>query len=95
MTKLHWGTHCALGHTRSPEAMARRKDREQARRLKDKETTSLLRASGVMADAYSRAPPDSVIAERDRAIAAPRNLNAILAGDPLPGRSALDRMSRP
>ncbi len=95
MTKLHWGAHCAIGRTRSPEAMARRKEREQARRLADKETTATLRASGALADAYSRAPPDSVIEERDRAIAAPRNLNAILAGDPLPGRSALDRRSRP
>jgi hypothetical protein len=91
MTKLPWGAHCAIGRTRSPEAIARRKEREHVRRLKDKETTAAMRASGVFAPAYSRAPPDHVLAERDRAIAAPRDLNAVLSGDPLPGRSALDR----
>jgi hypothetical protein len=35
--------------------------------------------------------PPEVQHERDRALAAPRDLTAILLGDPLPGRSALDR----
>jgi hypothetical protein len=36
-------------------------------------------------------PPAEVIAERDRALYAPQSLTAMLLGDPLPGRSALDR----
>jgi len=36
-------------------------------------------------------PPDHVIAERDAAYGADRQLTAALCGDPLPGRSALDR----
>lgn len=42
----------------------------------------------------SHIPPDpETLAERDRAMAAPQTLTAIVAGDPLPGRSALDRRS--
>lgn len=36
-------------------------------------------------------PPFHVIAERERALMAPRDLTGLLMGDPLPGRSALDR----
>lgn len=39
-------------------------------------------------------PPAHVIAERDRALYAPRSITAELLGDPPPGRSALDRMGR-
>ncbi len=96
MTKLSWGTHCAIGHTRSPEAMARRKERERAQRLADKEATAALRASGALAPSYSRAPPDHVIEEARFAMAAgPRDITAAAFGDPLPGRSALDRMRSP
>jgi hypothetical protein len=35
--------------------------------------------------------PDAVLAERDRRLAADRTINMLLLGDPLPGRSALDR----
>jgi hypothetical protein len=92
MRKVSWGNHCAIGRTRSPEAMARRKERERALRLKDKEATAALRASGVLAPAYSRAPPDHVLEEARFAIAAgPRDITAAAFGDPLPGRSALDR----
>ncbi len=42
------------------------------------------------------APSPETIEEAARAIAAgPRNITAALCGDPLPGRSALDRRSRP
>ena len=37
-----------------------------------------------------KAPPEDVLAERDRALARERSLTAIVFGDPLPGRSALD-----
>jgi len=35
--------------------------------------------------------PDHVLAEREQCLARPRDLTAAIAGDPLPGRSALDR----
>jgi hypothetical protein len=35
-------------------------------------------------------PPAHVLAERDRVYAAGRDLTAILLGDPLPGRRAID-----
>jgi hypothetical protein len=40
-----------------------------------------------------RAPPSSVIAERDRVLAQPRTITEMLLGDPPPGRSALDMRS--
>jgi len=92
MTNLSCGTRCAIGLTRSPEAMARRKERAQ--RLADKEANAALRASGALAPSYSRAPPDHVIEEARFAMAAgPRDITAAAFGDPLPGRSALDRRS--
>lgn len=91
MTKLSPSVHSALGRALRPDAYARRKERERVRRLKDKEITAALRASGALTAAYSRAPPDHVIEERDRALAGTRDLSAIAFGDPLPGRSALDR----
>jgi len=42
-------------------------------------------------DPYAQMVPPAVAAERDRAFARPLNLNAQVFGDPLPGRSALDR----
>lgn len=96
MTKLPWGAHCAVGRTRSPQARARRAERERARRNQEKDTMAALRASGVLAHAYSRQPPDHVIAERDAALAAGhRDITAAQCGDPLPGRSALDRKGQP
>ena len=89
--KLSWGTRCAIGRTRSPQAKARRNERDRAMRQRDKQTMAELRAAGILPVAYSRQPPDHVIAERDAAIAAPRELSAVAFGDPLPGRSALDR----
>lgn len=38
-----------------------------------------------------RAEEDARLAERDRVLSQPRTLTAELCGDPLPGRSALDR----
>jgi hypothetical protein len=41
---------------------------------------------------HSVAVPDHVLAEREQCLARPpRDLTAAIAGDPLPGRSALDR----
>lgn len=34
----------------------------------------------------------AAVAERDRAYSAPRTIEQVILGDPLPGRSALDRM---
>jgi hypothetical protein len=46
----------------------------------------------IVHDAPVVVAPDHVLAERDRTLArAPRDLTAAIAGDPLPGRSALDR----
>jgi hypothetical protein len=46
----------------------------------------------VIHDVQTVAVPDHVLAERDRTLAqAPRDLIAAVVGDPLPGRSALDR----
>ena len=89
MTTLPFGLHCAVGRTRSPEAKARRAERDRARRAQEKETLAVARQGG----AYHgpRRPPEEVIAERDHAIAAPRSLSAVAFGDPLPGRSAPDR----
>ncbi len=60
-------------------------------RQPDKQTMAELRAAGILPVAYSRQPPDHVIAERDTAFAAPRDPLRELCGEPLPGRSALDR----
>ncbi len=90
--KLSWGTRCAIGRTRSPQAKARRNERDRAMRQPDKQTMAELRAAGILPVAYSRQPPDHVIAERDAALAAGyRDITAAQCGDPLPGRSALDR----
>ncbi len=91
MTKLSWGAHCAMGRTRSPQAKARRNERDRAMRRENKKVLAEMRAAGVLPPAYSKQPPDHVIAERDRVMAAPREMSAIAFGDPLPGRSALDR----
>ena len=40
---------------------------------------------------FSGPPPPEVIAEAARAYAAPRDVTAVICGDPLPGRSARDR----
>ncbi len=94
MTKLSWGAHCAAGRTRSPQAKARHNERDRAMRRENNNVIAEMRAAGVLAPAYSKQPPDHVIAERDAAIAAPRGMSAIAFGDPLPGRSALDRRGR-
>jgi hypothetical protein len=39
--------------------------------------------------------PQSVLFERDRAMLAPRSLTAQAFGDPMPGRSALDKRGTP
>lgn len=92
MKQLPHGIHCAIGRTRSPQAKARRNERDRAKRRQDKETMAALRAAGVLAHAYSRTPPDCVIEEARAAMSAgPRDTTAALCGDPLPGRSALDR----
>jgi hypothetical protein len=94
MKQISHGLHCAIGRYRSPEAQARRKERERAQRLKDKEAIAALRAAGTLAAAFSREPPDHVIEEARFAIASgPRDITAAAFGDPLPGRSALDRRS--
>lgn len=92
MTKLPHGLHCALGRTRSPQAKARRNERDRAQRRANNETLAALRAAGLMPAAYSRTPPDCVLEEARAAISAgPRDTTAAVCGDPLPGRSALDR----
>ncbi len=91
MTKLPWGVHCAAARARSPQAKARRNERDRAMRRENNKVIAEMRAAGVLPPAYSKQPPDHVIAERDAAIAAPREMSAIAFGDPLPGRSALDR----
>jgi DNA-binding CsgD family transcriptional regulator len=49
----------------------------------------------VIHDAHVVAIPDHVLTERDRRLAQPpRDLTAAIAGDPLPGESALDRRTR-
>jgi hypothetical protein len=46
----------------------------------------------IIHDAQVVVAPDHVLAERDQTLArAPRDLIAAIMGDPLPGRSALDR----
>ncbi len=40
---------------------------------------------------FQRAPPPEILAERDAALANHVEVTAVLMGDPLPGRSALDR----
>jgi response regulator RpfG family c-di-GMP phosphodiesterase len=46
----------------------------------------------VIHDVKAVAIPDHVLAERDQRLARqPRDLTAAIVGDPLPGRSALDR----
>jgi hypothetical protein len=42
-------------------------------------------------DVAASRPSDELIAERDRCLTQPRDLTAAFFGDPLPGRSALDR----
>ncbi len=92
MTKLPWGVHCAIGRTRSPHAKARRNERDRAMRRENNKVLAEMRATGVLPPAYSKQPPDHVIAERDAALAAGyRDITAAQCGDPLPGRSALDR----
>lgn len=47
---------------------------------------------GRLSVASFRAPAE-ILAERDRILSQPQTLNMIFLGDPLPGRSALDRGS--
>lgn len=52
------------------------------------------RARGLLrnvAEGQAEAPPHYVIAERDEALNKPRTLTSEAFGDPLPGRSALER----
>ena len=93
MTRLPWGAHSAVGRPRSPQAKARRNERDRAMRRENNRVIAEMRAAGVLPPLYSKQPPDHVIAERDRVMAAPRELSAVAFGAPLPGRSALDRMN--
>ena len=83
------GLRISVGHRRSAEAKARRRERERTQRALVWEIMAVAREGGTYRG-FPR-PPEDVIAERDHAIAAPRSLSAIAFGDPLPGRSALDR----
>lgn len=53
------------------------------------------KAAGTTSDAHivmtHQPPPPEVLAERDAAMWRPTTLTALVFGDPLPGRSALDR----
>lgn len=49
-------------------------------------------STGVSANVHSKRPPEEVIAECAMAHARRRSLTAEVLGDPLPGRSALDKM---
>lgn len=70
--------------------------RERLAEERDERTADRIAAGGgryvAYVDPYAQMVPPAVAAERDRAFALPLNLSARLLGDPLPGRSALDRM---
>lgn len=64
----------------------RRRERERAWRAEAKQSAHMVQSSS------AHIPPD-VLDDRDRrADLLPRDLTAALQGDPLPGRSALDRL---
>ncbi len=65
MTKLPFGLHCAVGRARSPQAKARRNERDRAMRRENNNVIAEMRATGVLPPAYSKQPPDHVIAEDD------------------------------
>jgi hypothetical protein len=48
-------------------------------------------AAGIINRATPKVVPDDVLIERDRRLAAPITINALILGDPRPGFSALDR----
>jgi len=57
--------------------------------------TSRRTLTGLAAPKPKSHAPDSVTEELIRAASAPRSLTAAVFGDPLPGRSALDKLKRP
>lgn len=72
------------------EQRKKRNAYERARRERDNKTFS--RKAGITFEAHKSKIPDAVIAERDsRYRASHQDLTAAFFGDPLPGRSALDR----
>jgi hypothetical protein len=74
----------------TPEQRIKRNEYERERRRDRDKTFS--RKAGIVFEAHKARIPDAVIAERDaRYSASHRDLTAAFFGDPLPGRSALDR----
>lgn len=63
--------------------------------LRRKERNRLLREAFPLIGPVFPAPtpPEEVLAERDRVFSAPCTIGQMLLGEPMPGRSALDRMS--
>lgn len=77
-----------------PEHAAKRRAsrRESSRRLRSKQ---LPLAKVIHPEVYCRpVVPHDVLFERQRALSQTQSVSAFLMGDPLPGRSALDRMGR-
>jgi excinuclease UvrABC helicase subunit UvrB len=76
--------------SQTPEQRIKRNEYERERRRDRDKTFS--RKAGIVFEAHKARIPDAVIAERDaRYSASHRDLTAAFFGDPLPGRSALDR----
>jgi hypothetical protein len=72
----------------------RLRDRERQRaKYRERRLRDYVRPEGTPRIHISAAPPPHVLEEAMRAMAAPRELTAILCGDPPLGRSALDRMT--
>lgn len=69
--------------------MAWTDQQKQEERARYAQRVALLRAG--LVEPSRKPPPAHVIAERDRAYAAEQTPNQHWLGDPLPGRSALER----
>ena len=69
-----------------------RKQNSAQRSAQIREITANKRAAGIGKDLLTERIPAHVLIERDmRENISPRDLTAVLCGDPLPGMSALDR----
>ena len=79
-----------MAEGRSEEARSAQRDHEEQKRC---ERQAPIRIPRIERGHSSVIVPPEALEERDRVLNAPRTLVAELMGDPLPGRSALDRMT--
>jgi hypothetical protein len=83
---MNMGAHRLMAHF-APDELEQNRERRRLNAIDVKQR----KARAIKRGGNTRIVPPEVIADRDYAYAAEPNPNIAILGDPLPGRSALDR----